>query len=370
MERDYYIGVMTGTSVDGIDAVLADFTGNRFQRLVFHHHLGYPKPVRDALLELALEMPAIKPATWLDLDIEVAEVSSLCINQLLRKADLEARKVRAIGFHGQTVFHRPAGPRPGTLQLGDPNRIASACHIAVVADFRRRDLAEGGQGAPLVPAFHHAIFADPTERRCVVNIGGIANITVLPNLQEDYVTGYDTGPGNALMDEWNAQNVGTPFDADGQWAASGSLHLELLESLASDPYFQAATPKSTGRDYFNLAWARRRFDRLSALSAVDVQRTLCELTAMTIARAAKQEGAQRLLICGGGSDNGFLIARLRSLFSEGPVELTDVQKFPHAQVEAAAFAWLAMRTLSGESGNLPSVTGARRAVTLGGIYQP
>lgn len=370
MVRDYYIGAMTGTSADGIDTVLVDLTGNRFRRLIRHHHLPYPEPLRRALLRLALETPAITPAEWLDLDVEVANSHSRCISQLLNDVDLGAERVHAIGCHGQTVFHRPNGSRPGSLQLGDPNRIAAACRIAVVADFRRRDLAEGGQGAPLVPAFHHALFAHPTERRCVVNIGGIANITVLPDLRKDHVVGYDAGPGNALMDEWYAQHFGKLYDVDGQWAASGTLQPELLEALLNDRFFQAKAPKSTGRDYFNLRWAKRRFSRLSVLTPADVQRTFCELTATIIARTAKRERVQRLLICGGGSDNGFLVARLRALFDSGPVELTDAHNFPHAQVEAAAFAWLAMRTLAGEAGNLPSVTGARRAVTLGGIYQP
>lgn len=368
--RDYYIGAMTGTSTDGIDAVLVDLTGNRFRRLIMHHHLRYPESLRKALLELALDTPAITPANWLDLDIEIANSYSRCINQLVRKVDLRPGRVHAIGCHGQTVFHRPTGPRPGSIQLGDPNRIAAACRIAVVADFRRRDLAEGGQGAPLVPAFHHALFAHPTERRCVFNIGGIANITVLPDLREDHVLGYDTGPGNALMDEWHAKHFGKPYDTDGRWAASGTLQPDFLKALLGDPFFRAKAPKSTGRDYFNLAWVQRRFDRFFALPAADVQRTFCELTAILIVRAAEQEKAQRVLICGGGSENGFLITRVRSMFKGGPVELTDAHDFPHAQVEAAAFAWLAMRTIAGAPGNLPSVTGARRAVTLGGIYQP
>ena len=369
-QRQLYIGVMSGTSMDGIDAVLVDLSGQRFHSVIAHQHNDYPGGLRKHLLQLALESPSVALAEWADLDVTVARAFSCCVKELLRNVSLSPTQVRALGSHGQTVFHRPYGPLRSTLQLGDPNRIASDCGITTVSDFRRRDLAEGGQGAPLVPAFHHALFSRGAERRCIANIGGIANVTVLPDAQEQHVRGYDTGPGNALMDEWCTRHCHQTYDVDGEWARSGILHGQMLEMLLTDPFIAGAPPKSTGRDYFNLSWAQQRYPTLHGLPPSDVQRTFCELTARTIAGAAQTEGAQRLLVCGGGGANRFLMERLRAAFKEGPVELTDAHGLPYMQVEAAAFAWLAMRTLAGRPGNLPNVTGARKPAVLGGIYQP
>ncbi len=363
-----YVGLMSGTSMDGIDAVAVEIVDGGFKRVHSHVTSAYPPQLRDALMKLALESPAITLAQLADLDAAVADCFAQAVDQLLNVAALEAEAIRAIGSHGQTVFHRPNGHASNSLQLGDPNRIAAHTGITTVADFRRRDLAEGGQGAPLVPAFHHALFADDTETRCVVNIGGIANVTLLPDGSREQVRGYDTGPGNGLMDEWSQLHQHKTYDAAGRWAESGHLHAGLYQALHEDAYFSAAPPKSSGRSYFNLRWAKTRFPKLPDLAPADVQRTFCELTATTVAEAAHAGRSQRLLVCGGGSANAFLMQRLRARFGDR-VELTDAHGLDAMHVEAAAFAWLAMRTLAGLPGNLPSVTGAQREVVLGGIYR-
>lgn len=359
---------MSGTSMNGIDAVAVEIADGEFKRVHSHVTRAYPLELRDALMRLALESPAITLAQLADLDAAVADCFAQATHQLLNAAELKAEDIRALGSHGQTVFHRPNGHASSSLQLGDPNRIAAGTGITTVADFRRRDLAEGGQGAPLAPAFHHALFADATEARCVVNIGGIANVTLLPDCSREHVLGYDTGPGNGLMDEWSQQHLHKTYDAAGHWAESGHIHTDLYQALYADTYFSAATPKSSGRDYFNLNWAQTRFPALPQLEPADVQRTFCELTAATVATAAQAGRSRRLLVCGGGSENDFLMQRLRACFG-GRVEPTDAHGLDAMHVEAAAFAWLAMRTLSGLSGNLPSVTGARREAVLGGVYR-
>lgn len=363
-----YIGLMSGTSMDGIDAAAVEIIDGDFKRIHSHVTRAYPRELRDALMRLALASPTITLAQLADLDAAVADCFAEATNQLLKVAGLDAKEIRALGSHGQTVFHRPEGSSASSLQLGDPNRIAAHTGITTVADFRRRDLAEGGQGAPLAPAFHHALFADATEARCVVNIGGIANVTLLPDCSREHVLGYDTGPGNGLMDEWSQQHLHKTYDTAGHWAESGRLHTELYQALYTDAYFSAPSPKSSGRDYFNLNWVKGRFPALLQLEPADVQRTFCELTAATVAAAAQAGRSQRMLVCGGGSENGFLMQRLRACFGDR-VEPTDAHGLDAMHVEAAAFAWLAMRTLSGLSGNLPSVTGARREVVLGGIYR-
>ncbi len=368
MASELYLGLMSGTSADGVDAVIAEFDGETFKGLRGTHHLDYEAGQRLRLLELSLDQPALSLRDLSQIDAGVADTFSEAANQLLRAQAIAPKRIRALGSHGQTVFHD--GPQKLTMQLGDPSRIAERTGITVVADFRRRDLALGGQGAPLVPAFHHALFATANEARCVVNIGGIANVTLLPSAAETAVRGFDTGPGNALMDEWMQIQRRQPFDRDGAFAASGRANQPLLDALLADPYFALAPPKSTGRDYFRLDWARQRFPRLAALSPKDVQATLCETTAASIAKAIHGHlpNAARVLVCGGGARSGFLMQRMRSLLSPAIAEPTDILGLDAEWVEAAAFAWLAMRTIKGLSGNLPAVTGARAAAVLGGIY--
>jgi anhydro-N-acetylmuramic acid kinase len=362
---------MSGTSADGIEAALVEFEGQRFCGVSTAIHHDYPAQLRHQLLRLARDEPAIGLRELGQLDGAVAQAFAAAALDLLRCSGVPAASISAIGSHGQTVQHDPAAPYPTTWQLGDPNRIAAQTGITTVADFRRRDLALCGQGAPLVPAFHHAAFARADEPRCVANIGGIANITVLPDDRAEAVRGFDTGPGNGLMDEWAERHLNTAYDADGAWARSGRTDQALLDDLLADPYFAQRPPKSTGRGYFHLLWALNRHSRIEQMPPADVQASFAELTAYTVAQAVKRHapGTRRLLVCGGGARNGYLMERLRDLLDSLVVEATTDHGLNVESVEAAAFAWLAMRTLNGLPGNLPAVTGARASTILGGIYR-
>lgn len=365
-----YLGLMSGTSMDGVDAVLCEFDGGRLVEVRAHHARRYDAPLRAALLRLQREQPALTLAELARLDHGVARHFAAAATALLRRAGIAPARIRALGSHGQTVFHDPKGAR-SSLQLGDPSLIAALTGIATVADFRRADVAHGGQGAPLVPAFHHAMFARADEPRCVLNIGGIANVTVLPDANAESVRGFDTGPGNGIMDEWSAERRRRAYDAGGRWAASGKIDPKLLKALLADPWFRRAPPKSTGRGELNLAWCRRRFRTLAWVAPADVQRTLAELTLETIARAIARwaPGTRRVLVCGGGVHNAVLMGELTLRLAPATVETTAAQGLDPQHVEGAAFAWLAMRTLDGATGSLPAVTGAKRAAVLGGIYR-
>lgn len=360
---------MSGTSMDGVDAVLCEFRAGRFLRVRAHAQRRYPDALRATLLALQREKPALTLDTLARLDHAVAIHFAQAAAAALRGARIPASRVTAIGSHGQTVFHDPEGAR-SSLQIGDPSVIAAATGITTVADFRRADVARGGQGAPLVPAFHHAVFASGVPR-AVVNIGGIANVTLLPGRDAARATGFDTGPGNGLMDEWMAAQRQQAFDRGGRWAASGTVHPGLLAALMDEPWLSRPPPKSTGRDLFNLEWVRRRYTRARRLSPADVQRTLLELTAVSIAEAIRRHGrgTREVYVCGGGSRNRVLMRRLADLLAPASVRSTATAGVDPLQVEGAAFAWLAMRALRGESGNLPAVTGAREAAVLGGIYR-
>lgn len=366
---ELYVGLMSGTSMDGVDAALCEFEGRKFLRVRALHSVPYESALRGELLRLQREMRPLTLERYAQLDHAVAETFASAASGLLKRARVFARSITAAGSHGQTVFHDPDGVK-SSLQLGDPSCIAARTGLTVVADFRRADVAHGGQGAPLVPAFHHSIMASARQKRCVVNIGGIANITLLPGGVATKVRGFDVGPGNGLMDEWSDSQRGEAMDAGGQWASSGQVLPDFLDAMLADPYFAAAPPKSTGRGYFNLEWAHRRYPQLGQVPPADVQRTLCELTARTIAEAVARHapGTKKVFACGGGALNDFLLARLRAL-SPAPVETTEELGLAPLAVEAAAFAWLAMRTLKGLPGNLPAVTGARSPAVLGGIYK-
>ena len=361
---------MSGTSMDAVDAVLAEASGEDFV-VRATRSVALPEPVALALRRLAV--PGSNFAAEPDaldelgrLDREVAELFAGAAIGLLAAAGVNARDVRAIGSHGQTLRHRPRAARPFTLQVGDPNVIATATGIAVVADFRRRDVALGGQGAPLVPAFHAAVLADPGEYRAVLNIGGIANLTLLP--PGGAVTGFDTGPGNTLMDAWARRHLGRPYDAGGAWAASGHVDLPLLQRLLAHPYLAMPPPKSTGPEDFSPAWLEQALGGAGALEPVDVQATLCEFTARTVAAGLGDRPPARLVACGGGAHNRALLARLAALLPETRVERSSAHGIDPDYVEAAAFAWLAARTLAGLPGNLPGVTGASRAAVLGAVW--
>lgn len=365
----HYIGLISGTSMDAVDAVLVEFSHGT-PALRAHHTQPIPSELRTKLLAASHDENA-GVAQIGELDVRMGRLFAEAAQALLRESGVAARDVRAIGSHGQTIYHRPDGDHPTSVQIGDPNLIAELTGITTVADFRRRDMAAGGQGAPLVPAFHNAVFRAAGEDRVVVNIGGIANITVLPRADAEPVRGFDTGPGNALMDYWIKRHSGKEMDEDGGWAASGHVHPRLLDVLLEDPYFTRPPPKSTGREYFNPQWLSRALARVeSSIAPADVQATLCELTAATLAHAILEHApaAARALICGGGAYNKTVMARLTALLAPRPVESVEIHGIAPKWVEGMAFAWLARQTLLGLPGNIPSVTGARRAVVLGGIY--
>jgi anhydro-N-acetylmuramic acid kinase len=307
-----------------------------------------------------------------ELDRELGVLLAEAALELLEKAGIPVRDVRAIGSHGQTVRHRP--PRGGkygfSSQIGDPNTIAECTGICTVADFRRRDVAAGGQGAPLVPAFHDRIFREPGIDRVIANIGGISNISLLPGESTAPVSGFDTGPGNTLMDAWTLRHLGQPFDHEGQWARTGKLNEALFGLLIAHPFLAMPPPKSTGREEFNLAWLEGTLSTLPGIEQRDIQATLLEFTARTLSAGIRvsMPTCKEVFLCGGGAMNHFLVARLEVLLAEQRVATTESLGVHPDWVEACAFAWLAHQTLEGESGNLPAATGASHHVCLGGIY--
>ncbi|WP_193166059.1 anhydro-N-acetylmuramic acid kinase [Microbulbifer hainanensis] len=365
---ELYIGLMSGTSVDSIDAVLVDFGEKDTLQTKIVSTLGHPisPALREAILALCAPGPSELDRAG-QLDREIGQVFADAVLSLLDRAGVQPGDVAAIGSHGQTVRHRPPGSvsLPFSLQLGDPNSIAALTGITTVADFRRRDMALGGQGAPLMPAFHQAAFATDRDR-AVVNIGGMANITELS--ADGSVYGYDTGPGNALLDYWVGLHKGKSYDEDGAWAASGRVHPELLNRLMADPYFAAKPPKSTGRETFNASWLEGASAGLE-VAPVDIQATLAEVTAASIADAAHQfASGGELLVCGGGARNKDLMARLRRRLPTWSIACTGSYGIDADWLEAVGFAWLARQTLLGLPGNCPGVTGARKKTILGGIY--
>lgn len=357
---------MSGTSMDGVDAALCEFVDGRFSAVVDTRNAQYSDGIRKQLLRLQSGAGGLSLREFASLDQSVAATFAeaalpLCTGQ----------HVNAIGSHGQTVFHDGGGIR-NSIQIGNPSLIAARTGVPVISDFRRADMALGGQGAPLVPAFHHAAFSQPGEARCIVNIGGIANLTLLPDSEHDQIRGWDTGPGNGLMDEWTELCQGKPYDEAGAWAAKGTLNEDLLYTLQSDEYFKKKPPKSTGRDYFSLAWMRSRFTVWDQLLTADIQRTFCELTVRSISDAIVKNAphTRRVLVCGGGARNQLLFSLLAERLNGMAVTPTDSHGLPAQWVEAAAFAWLAMRRHAYLPGNLPSVTGASRPAVLGAIYSP
>lgn len=362
---DLFLGLISGTSADGIDAALVDFAEGQ-AHLVFGRTYPWDPALRAQLVALGQQGASLSLDAIAELDVRVARAFAEAANLALADSGIVASRVRAIGSHGQTLRHRPWGPYPFTLQLGDPSTLAERTGITVVADLRRRDIAAGGHGAPLLPGLHAALLHAPDEDRAVLNLGGIANLTLLPARGE--VRGFDTGPANALMDAWCLRHLSEDFDRGGAFAASGHVDEELLARLLDDPWFTEPPPKSTGRDHFHLGWveARLRGDEAPA----DVQATLNALTARTVANAlqATQPGTRRVIACGGGVHNPQLMAALAASLPEARVESTAAHGLDPDHVEAMGFAWLARQTLLGLAGNLPSVTGAAGPRVLGGIY--
>lgn len=366
--HEYFVGLMSGTSMDGIDAVVIRCNDDHTQLL---HSLSHSWPKK---LRTRLEQVATGSCVTLQ---ELGQLDLLCGRQfaeatmeLLADAGIETRAVSAIGSHGQTIFHHPQAPAPFSMQIGDPNTIAEQTGITVVADFRRRDMAAGGQGAPLVPAFHQAMLHSPRCNRVILNIGGIANITVLP-VDGSVSGGFDTGPGNCLMDRWIQRKTGQAYDHSGDWARRGKPHPPLLEQLLSDDYFAQPPPKSTGTEYFSNNWLEQHLENYPQLAAQDIQATLLQLTCCSIRDAIRRwaTDTQEILVCGGGVHNEALINTLSE-----QLEDTQVTSTSHGTgidpdwVEAMAFAWLAKETLHHRTGNVPAATGASHRVILGGIY--
>jgi len=362
-----YLGLMSGTSADGIDAALVQFPAEGGCRFVDGLTVPWEPRLRTRLVALGQGGELDSLDALGDVDARIGLAFAEAAAALLVHSGIDAAHVAAIGSHGQTVRHRPSSAPAFTLQLGDASRIAERTGITTVADFRRRDVAAGGQGAPLMPAFHLAMLGAADEDRAVLNLGGIANLTLIP--RDGALLGFDTGPANALLDAWCEQHTGKAFDADGIFAASGVVDAALLARWRSDPWFALPPPKSTGREQFHLAWMQTHLDD-GERSTADVQATLLELTVATVADALLRTlpDARRLLVCGGGVRNGQLMARLAARLPGVAVESSAMHGLDPDYMEAMGFAWLAQRTLAGLPGNLPSVTGAAGPRILGAIH--
>ncbi|MDY7577539.1 anhydro-N-acetylmuramic acid kinase [Herbaspirillum sp. RTI4] len=372
--RNLYIGLMSGTSLDGVDGVLASFSDNDTAPTLLtlaDAYVEFPSALRASLM-------ALQVSGTDEIDREALAANELvrhyaaCVEQLLLQSGCAAADISAIGAHGQTIRHQPH--RGYTRQTNNPALLAELCGIDVIADFRSRDVAAGGQGAPLVPAFHRAVFGSQDAARVTVNIGGIANISILPAEAAAHTAGFDTGPGNVLMDGWILRHQGHAYDADGAWAGSGTVRQDVLKVLRQEDFFALPPPKSTGRDLFHMAWLDARLACCPTYPAADIQATLTALTASTIAEAMQRHApdARQLYVCGGGAYNGVLMQALRTRLSspgqEVTVASTAVLGVAPNQVEALAFAWLAQRFSVRQPGNLPAVTGAVGLRVLGALY--
>lgn len=361
---EYYIGLMSGTSIDAIDAVLLDTTDDKFT-LLHTVEQQIPEPLKQDIIDLC--SPGDNEIERMGkLDNQLAELFASACHSLLETSKLTPNDIRAIGSHGQTIRHHPNREHGFTLQIGNPALIAEQTSITTVADFRRADVAAGGQGAPLVPAFHQAVFANSTINRVILNIGGMANISILQNGK---VSGFDTGPGNVLLNSWIQNELNHSYDDNGNWAKQHETEEGLLKQMLEDKYFQLAPPKSTGREHFNLDWITQQLKQYGkTLKPGTIQACLTELTAETIANAITQHAnCEEVYVCGGGAYNTFLMELLRDKLKV-PVRTTSEIGIEPSYVEAAAFAWFAKQTLNGLSSNVPEVTGAKHPVIMGAIY--
>ena len=365
MSSELYIGLMTGTSLDSADAVLIDFQSSEPQ-LLAHHSEPLPATLRHDLLALT-HADNNEISTLMHCDRTLGLMYSQTVRHMLTSAGVDAHAVLAIGSHGQTVRHAPDIDLPWTLQIGDPATLAVNTGIRVVADFRRQDIAAGGHGAPLAPGFHAAVFQSNEEDRIILNLGGIANISILP--RHGAITGFDTGPANSLLDLWVQQHRQAAFDANGEWARSGTADHALLQHwIDNSPWLSEPPPKRTGRETFGLEWLKQHAPAMH--KPEDIQATLVELTACTIADAITRHAPPKSAVyaCGGGTQNGFLMERLTARLASHAVYTTNALGMDPQWVEAAAFAWLARQRILELPGNLPAVTGAKRPLVLGAIY--
>ncbi|PCJ16230.1 MAG: anhydro-N-acetylmuramic acid kinase [Gammaproteobacteria bacterium] len=363
-----YIGLMSGTSIDGIDAALVQIDQQAI-KLVHHYQHAYQPALKEQLIELCnSEQYSIQRLG--ELNRTIGEVFAEAVLALLDTSTHQASDIVAIGSHGQTIFHHPNSEHAFSLQIGDPNTIAHRTQITTIADFRNKDMVVGGQGAPLVPRFHQHIVANNDANRIIINIGGISNITVLGTPQNNACSGFDTGPGNTLLDAWIQKHLGKPYDHNGIWSESGTVNQALLDQMMADPYFSAQAPKSTGREYFNLKWLDQHLDHVPNISHEDVQRTLISLTAQTIYQGILSVGINdgEVYLCGGGCHNAALVHEIARTFNGFSVDTTQTLGVDPDWMEAMAFAWFASRTLASLPSNLPSATGATKEVILGGIY--
>lgn len=365
-QASYYIGLMSGTSLDAIDVALCERNEFGFVQIA-GLAIDLAPQLRQQLLTICNDKQ-VTLQTLGEVDHQFALACAQAVNTLLQNENINATEVTAIGSHGQTIYHSPETQYAFTQQIGDGNLIAAKTQIACVADFRRMDMAYGGQGAPLVPAFHQALFAQENIQRVILNIGGIANISILNGTEHAF--GYDTGPGNMLMDAWVHLHHQQPFDKDAWFARAGEINHTLLSSLLSDAYFALPSPKSTGRERFNLTWLQQKL-LTPKISPEDIQRTLLEFTAITICDQIKQQSdACDVYVCGGGALNPLLMKRLNDLMPEHTVQTTEALAINPMYVEAVAFAWLAEQRILEKTVPLKAVTGARRDAILGGVYLP
>lgn len=366
---EFYIGVMSGTSLDGIDLAYCEVKEHNFELL----HAGiYPfdKKLKNDILNIISTSATLKIIG--EVDTRLGEMYADAIENFISENKIEKSKINAIGLHGQTLWHEPNSAHPFSMQLGNPNIVAAKTGVKVVSDFRRKDIALGGEGAPFAPAFHDYIFSRLNKKICVVNIGGMANLTILG----DKLIGYDTGCGNVLMDYWSSRHNGLPYDEDGNWAKSGVMNADLLKIMLQEPYFSMEAPKSTGRELFNPEWIEKQLEKFSQkkggyfhIKNRDVQATLLELTVHSIVNEVKKTSAKLLIVCGGGVKNGYLMERLKDELKEIEVASSDECRVSSEFMEAMAFAWLAHERLHKREVKLSSVTGASKDSILGALYE-
>ncbi|WP_144393141.1 anhydro-N-acetylmuramic acid kinase [Pleionea sediminis] len=371
---ELYIGLISGTSADGIDAVVLDFSNNQ-TKAVAEQTYPYPEQVREEVLSLSQPLLS-KEGQRIDrqghLDHHLGKLFAEAARNVCKTAEISMSEIVAIGSHGQTIRHRPQTQNPFSLQLADPNVIAWETQCVTIADFRRIDIAAGGQGAPLVPLFHQQMYQSEAANRVILNLGGIANITWLPK-DGQQVIGFDTGPANALCDYWIEQHQNNDYDVEGAWARSGQTSTELLKHMLADPYFQLPAPKSTGREYFDAQWLQQKLKGADPLPPEDVQSTLAELSAQSIARHInKLPGpCEELLVCGGGIHNHYLIERIEAaLNGDIPVNPLNQGGLNSDFVEAATFAWLARERISNRRVDYRSITGSNSPLLMGAVYHP